>query len=118
MAEPVTGLTAGFEGRLFVLTPIWAPLGLEDRVRHRWRIDGRVVFESQLYNVTGGRAEGYRLWTSFVVPPLAAGSRVWVDVVTEAGQLVGRATLPVTDHAEPAVPPGPAPGPAPAAQPS
>ncbi len=119
MAEPVTRVDAGFTGRVFVITPIWAPLGLEDRVRHRWRIDGRVVFESQPYNVTGGRAEGYRLWTSFVVPPLEAGSRVSVDVVTEAGQLVGRATLPVGGADEGGAPPAPAPTPAaPAAQPS
>jgi hypothetical protein len=95
MAEPVTEVEAGFGGRLFVLTPIWAPLGLEDRVRHRWRIDGHAVYESQLYKVTGGRAEGYRLWTSLVVPTLAAGSRVSVDVETEAGQLIGRAVLQV-----------------------
>lgn len=95
LTQPVSALAPGFAGRVYVITPIWAPLGLTDRVRHRWFVDGRVLFESPMYAVTGGRAEGYRLWTTLTVPPLAAGSRVTVDVVTEAGQLIGRTAIPV-----------------------
>lgn len=104
LTEPVTQLPPGFTGRLYVLTPIWAPLGLEDRVRHRWRIDGRVVHESPMYTVTGGRAEGYRLWTAVPVEALPGGARITVDVVTEAGQLIGRAELGVA-ASSPAGPP-------------
>lgn len=95
VTQPVDEVPHGFHGRLFVMTPIWAPLGLNDRVRHRWRVDGRVVHESPIYAVTGGRADGYRLWTSFTLPTLSTGSQVTVDVLTEAGQLIGRATLRV-----------------------
>ncbi len=109
LTRPVTELPVGFAGRLYVLTPIWAPLGLEDRVRHRWRVDDTLVHESPFYAVTGGRAEGYRLWTTTTVPALPAGGHVTVDVMTEAGQLIGRVALGVAA--------GPATGPAPPASP-
>lgn len=93
--QAVPALPDNFAGRLYVITPIWAPLGLKDRVRHRWRVDGRDVHASAFYSVMGGRAQGYRLWTSYRLPPLRAGSIVAVHVETEGGQLIGRATLRV-----------------------
>jgi hypothetical protein len=88
-------LPSGFTGRLYVVTAISAPLGLRDRVRHVWRIDGTEVQTSPYYEVTGGRTEGYRLWTVRTLDANATPSRIEVDVETEGGQLIGRATLPV-----------------------
>ena len=93
--EPVTSVAPGWSGRLFVVTAVRAPLGLEDRIRHRWRLDGRPLHASPFYRVTGGRPQGYRLWTSLVLRDLPARGRVRVDVETEGGQLVGRATVPI-----------------------
>jgi hypothetical protein len=95
VATALPWIEAGFNGRLYVVTPISAPLGLHDRVRHRWSVGARPVFTSPYYEVTGGRRQGYRLWTSAAMGELAPGSRVQVDVETEAGQLVGRAVLDV-----------------------
>jgi hypothetical protein len=78
-----------------VVTAVSAPLGLKDRVRHLWSVDGVAVQASAAYEVTGGRTEGYRLWTSLVLPAGRATTRVSVDVQTEGGQLIGRAILPV-----------------------
>jgi hypothetical protein len=94
---PVGGLPAGWGGRLYVVTAIYAPLGLHDRLEHRWYQDGRLIYASASYVVAGGREDGFRLWTSGPVKALAAGGRVRVDVRTDAGQLVGRAEIGVAD---------------------
>jgi hypothetical protein len=91
--QPMEALPDGWAGRLYVVTAIYAPLGLHDRLEHRWYQDGRLVYASPSYVVSGGRGEGFRLWTSGPVRDLRAGSRVRVDVKTEAGQLVGRAEI-------------------------
>jgi hypothetical protein len=86
----VESLPAAWSGRVYAVTAIDAPLGLRDRVGHRWYHDGRLVYASPLYSLVGGRPEGFRLWTSAVVTDLRAGDRVRVDVRSEAGQLIGR----------------------------
>jgi len=92
---PFDSLRDGWSGRVYVVTAIYAPLGLRDRLEHRWYQDGRLIYSSPSYLVAGGRGEGYRLWTSGVLTSLRPDSRVRVDVRTEAGQLVGRAEIPV-----------------------
>lgn len=93
MQAPVDALPAGHAGPLYVLTAIYAPNGLHDRVRHVWYVDGARVWASRWYDVDGGREEGYRLWTGRGTLPVTARSRVHVDVETEGGQLIGRARL-------------------------
>ena len=100
ITEAVTELPAGWTGRAYALTAIYAPLGLRDRMVHRWYRNGQLLFVSQPIALTGGRKEGFRLWTSVQLKALAAGEQVRVDVSTEAGQLVGRTTLVVTPPAE------------------
>jgi hypothetical protein len=87
---PVGTLPAGWSGRVYGVTSIYAPLGLHDRVCHRWYQDGRLVFASPFYRLDGGRPEGFRLWTSAPAADVKPGSRLTVEVWTEAGQLVGR----------------------------
>jgi hypothetical protein len=95
LARPLTALPAEQRLRVYALTAVFAPLGLNDRVRHRWSVDGRTIYTSPFYEFRGGRADGYRLWTYATVPALAAGARVVVSVETEAGQLIGRIVLDV-----------------------
>ena len=92
---PLGDLPRGWSGRLHAVTAIHAPLGLRDRISHRWYQDRRLLYQSPSYALTGGRTEGFRLWTSATVRDLPPGSRVRLDVVTEAGQLVGRAEIHV-----------------------
>lgn len=94
----VEALSAGWSGRVYAVTAIYAPLGLRDRVGHRWYQDGRLVYASSFYALEGGRREGFRLWTSASVTTVRPGTRVRVDVRTEAGQLVGRAEVRGADE--------------------
>lgn len=93
--SPISQLSPGFRGRVYAVSAIYAPLGLKERVRHRWTADAAEVHRSPYYTVTGGRREGFRLWTSALLPALPPGGRVEVLVETEGGQLIGRARLPV-----------------------
>jgi hypothetical protein len=80
-------------GKIAALTAIKAPLGLRESVRHVWYLDDRVVFASNYHLVTGGRREGYLLWTQITWRSEFAGRVLTVDVETKSGQLIGRAKL-------------------------
>jgi hypothetical protein len=90
---PLASLPEEWSGRLYAVTAIYAPLGLRDRVEHRWYQDGRLIYVSPYYSLSGGRPEGFRLWSAATVKDLRRGTRVRVDVRSEAGQLVGRAEV-------------------------
>lgn len=90
---PMVALARGWSGRVYAVTSIYAPLGLSDRVGHRWYQDGRLVWASPFYDIEGGRKEGFRLWTSAPAKDVRPGTTVRIEVWTEAGQLVGRADL-------------------------
>jgi hypothetical protein len=80
-------------GKLAVLTAIKAPMSLKEEVRHCWYINREPVFVSGYHAVTGGRKEGYRLWSQITYKGGFAGKVVTVDVETRGGQLIGRARL-------------------------
>lgn len=94
LTTAVSTLPPAWSGELYAVTPIVAPLGLDERVRHRWYQDGSLIYTSPYYQIAGGRTEGYRLWTSDHVS-LAPDSSLRVDVETESGQLIGRARIRV-----------------------
>jgi len=92
--EPVlTEAEPGRERRLHVITPIKAPLGLKETVQHRWHKNGKLVWASPFIQVTGGREQGFRLWTNFQFDVIEPGAVLRVDAITEGGQLIGRAWL-------------------------
>ena len=92
--EPVmTEAEAGQARRLHVITPIKAPLGLKEAVQHRWYKNGRLVWASSFIQVTGGREQGFRLWTNHLFDVIEPGAVIGVEAVTEGGQLIGRARL-------------------------
>jgi hypothetical protein len=90
---PLNSLPASGSGRIAGLTAINAPLGLHEKVRHRWRLDGRLLYASQYYPVTGGRKEGYRIWTEIGWNANMDGRTLVLDVETRGGQLIGRAAF-------------------------
>ena len=94
VTDAVHALPPRFEGRIFFVTAVRAPLGLKDRVELRWYRGSRLVSASAPHDIAGGRREGFRLWGALVVRPGAGEGPLRLDVVTEAGQLVGRATIP------------------------
>ncbi len=88
----VTAVPAG-PSRVFAVAAVEAPAGLKDRVALQWYRGGVRVGESAPHDLVGGRTAGFRLWTSLGLPA-GARARLRLDVVTGAGQLVGRAVLP------------------------
>lgn len=90
---PIASVPVGWSGRLYAVTAVYAPLGLRDKVGHRWYQDGRLIYASPFYTLQGGRTEGFRLWTSAPVKAVTSNSRLRVEVKTEAGQLVGRGEM-------------------------
>jgi hypothetical protein len=73
---------------LFAYTAINAPRGLNERIYHVWRRDGGEV-ERIALDIQGGRKEGYRAWTHKQNFPTDAVGRWQVQVLTEAGQMIG-----------------------------
>jgi len=97
--NPMSELPPDYRGRLVALTPIKAPFGLTVRVRHTWYRDGALIpsgeAESERYRaISGGRQEGYRYWSARTIQKGWEARRIWVDLETSSGQLIGRAILP------------------------
>jgi hypothetical protein len=91
--SPITQLYPAQSLRLYGLTAINAPLGLRERVRHRWYQNGKLIFASPFYDMVGGREEGFRLWTSASLDNISPGTELRLDLETEGGQLIGRSSL-------------------------
>ena len=73
---------------LYAYTAINAPRGLSERIYHVWRREGGAV-ERIALDIHGGRKEGYRAWTHKQNFPADAVGRWQVQVLTEAGQMIG-----------------------------
>lgn len=84
------------ERGLVVHTAVYAPADLTQSIRHVWRQDGRLVDEVPLSPVRGGRREGFRTFSRKTAWPADPRGRWTIDVVTDAGQLVGRLSFRVT----------------------
>ncbi|MEW5977379.1 MAG: DUF5924 family protein [Acidobacteriota bacterium] len=91
--SPLSTVPAEVSTPLVGLTAIYAPLGLSEQVGHRWYVDGKLVFVSPYYWVSGGRERGFRLWTQLPAQNLPAKKSVRLDVLTTGGQLIGRRCL-------------------------
>lgn len=73
---------------LCAFTAIHAPRGLREQVFHRWLFRGKEVLRIPL-QITGGSTQGYRAWSCKQSFPADAAGRWTVQVVTDAGQLIG-----------------------------
>jgi hypothetical protein len=93
LSERLRELPNGGPIKIFALSTIRAPLGLKDRVGHRWYLDGQLVYASPLIKLSGGRKNGFRLWTFRTLKNISAASVLRVDVRTAAGQLIGRCRI-------------------------
>ena len=93
ITRPLASLPGGTIGRVYAVTALRAPLGLRDRVELRWYRDAVLASASAAHAVSGGRREGFRLWSAIDLARVAGARVLRLDVVTEGGQLVGRAEL-------------------------
>ena len=110
IVKPVTSTPVDPKGQVYVVTAINAPTGLHDRVRHVWYKGQVQLKRSKYYDVDGGRADGYRLWTPLALTRDLVGQPLHLDIETEGGQLIGRAWLPAPAPVTPRAPGGGAPG--------
>jgi hypothetical protein len=90
---PLAHLPAGGPYKVYALTSIGAPIGLKDRVGHRWYLNGRLIYASPFFTVSGGRETGFRLWTFRTLNNILPASVLLIELRTEAGQIIGRASL-------------------------
>jgi hypothetical protein len=87
---------------LYAYTAIRAPRGLNERIYHVWRRNGRIVDKIAL-DISGGREAGYRAWTHKLnFPPYPSG-RWQIHVVTEANQVIGILRFQVDESTNEAV---------------
>lgn len=96
--EPVVSAIDAGELRrrgLVAYTAIYAPAGLRQPIVHVWRRDGAVVSAVPLSPLHGGRREGFRTYSRKTVFPPDPVGRWSVDVMTSAGQLIGRLSFRV-----------------------
>jgi hypothetical protein len=98
--EPVTRISAAelrAWGGLAAYTPVSAPAGLRQPIRHVWRHGGRTVTVVNLPTpVRGGRTGGFRTFSRKADFPPDPEGRWAVDVLTASGQLIGRLRFTVT----------------------
>jgi hypothetical protein len=81
---------------LYAFTAINAPRGLEERIYHVWKFNGKEVDRIAL-DIHGGRKEGYRAWTHKQNFPDNPVGRWQVRVLTEDGQVIGVLRFKVID---------------------
>lgn len=96
--EPAPHAIAAGELRergLVAYTPVYAPAGLDQSIRHIWRREGETVDVVTLSPVHGGRREGFRTFSRKTAFPADPTGHWWVDVVTSSGQLIGRLSFTV-----------------------
>jgi hypothetical protein len=93
LSDLLLHLPSGGPFKIYALTCILAPLGLKERVGHHWYLNGKLVYASPFIKISGGRATGFRLWTFRTLENITPRSTLRVDVLTEAGQLIGRVRL-------------------------
>jgi len=84
---------------LYAYTAIKAPRGLNERIYHVWKQDGKEVDRIAL-NINGGRKEGYRAWTHKQVFPSNPVGHWQVRVLTEDGQVIGVRRCEVVDDGQ------------------
>lgn len=82
-------------GGLYAYTAISAPRGLKERIYHVWLHDGKPVDRIAL-DINGGRKAGYRAWSHKLQFPPRPEGRWQIQVVTEAGQMIGTLRFQVT----------------------
>ena len=74
---------------VFAWTAIHAPRGLQERVFHRWLLEGEEVDRIAL-EISGGREQGYRAWSYKKGFPADPRGSWTIQVITEGGQLIGQ----------------------------
>jgi len=93
ITSPITSLPTGTK-KVYVISHIKAPLKLKEQVKITWLLNAKKIFSSSNYEISGkGEKGGFRLWTCTTLKKIPPDSVLIVEAETEAGQLIGRASL-------------------------
>ncbi|MFB4369150.1 MULTISPECIES: DUF5924 family protein [unclassified Pseudomonas] len=80
---------------LYAYTAINAPRGLDERIYHVWEHNGKEL-ERIALDIHGGREKGYRAWTHKQNFPQDVEGDWEIQVLTDAGQMIGVLRFEVT----------------------
>jgi hypothetical protein len=83
---------------IYAYTAIHAPRGLNERIYHLWRYNGK-DFDKIALDIRGGREQGYRAWSHKTNFPTHATGAWQIYVMTEANQVIGILRFEVVDVA-------------------
>ena len=83
---------------IYAYTAIHAPRGLNERIYHLWRYNGK-DFDKIALDISGGREQGYRAWTHKTNFPEHSTGHWQIYVMTEAKQVIGILRFEVVDVA-------------------
>ncbi len=75
--------------RVYAFTAVRAPRGLREKIWHQWIHEGQ-SYDKLPVDISGGREQGYRLWTYKETFPSEARGRWEVRVLTSSGQMIGK----------------------------
>lgn len=92
--------TAQLSAGIYAYTAIHAPRGLNERIYHQWRHNGKDIDRIPL-DIQGGRESGYRAWTHKINFPEKHLGNWQIQVLTEANQLIGVLRFRVIESAPP-----------------
>lgn len=95
--QPLKVITrAQLDAGVYAYTSIHAPRGLNERIYHQWRLNGKKLDKIPL-KITGGREEGYRSWSHKMNFPADSIGNWQIYVMTEAEQVIGVLRFKVVD---------------------
>jgi len=89
---------------IYAYTAINAPRGLDERIYHVWEHNGQEL-ERIALDIHGGREKGYRAWTHKKNFPQDGEGDRQIQVLTDAGQMIGVLRFEVTPDAAAAAKP-------------
>jgi len=81
---------------IYAYTAIHAPRGLNERIYHLWRYNGK-DFDKIALDIRGGREQGYRAWTHKTNFPEHSAGHWQIYVMTDAKQVIGILRFEVVD---------------------
>lgn len=99
--EPLRSATqfaVGGPDRLTCYTAIAAPRGLDEQIVHLWRHDGALVSRVALSQISGGREQGFRTWSTHAGFTQASAGRWQCEVRTAGNQIIGRVEFELVER--------------------
>ena len=96
--RPATRFVVGGPDRLTCFTAIAAPRGLDEQVVHLWRYQGAVKSRVALSQISGGREQGFRTWSTHAGFSKGPTGLWQCEVRTGGNQIIGRVDFELVER--------------------